>query len=89
MFWSAEIEHPHPDPNEARRLLDDERRRLNSDKHPDMLAVRLTYARVLAKAGRLDEAVREWEAQLRDALEVVGERHQLTGKIREQLEHWR
>jgi len=54
-----------------------------------MLAVRLTYARVLAKAGRLDEAVREWEAQLRDALEVVGERHQLTGKIREQLEHWR
>ncbi|MFI5559980.1 FHA domain-containing protein [Amycolatopsis japonica] len=86
-FWSAEIEHPPPVVLEYRRLLDEARGRL-SERHPDVLDLRFGLALALAKAGRVTEALSTWTLLLGDSVEVRGERHGETRKIREQLEYW-
>ncbi|SDU31692.1 hypothetical protein [Amycolatopsis keratiniphila] len=72
---------------EYRRLLDEERRRL-SERHPDVLDLRFGLALALAKAGQVTEALSTWTLLLGDSVEVRGERHGETRKIREQLEYW-
>ncbi|MFJ8913853.1 FHA domain-containing protein [Amycolatopsis sp. NPDC102389] len=86
-FWSAEIEHPPPVVSEYRRLLDEATGRLN-ERHPDVLDLRFGLALALAKAGRVTEALSTWTLLLDDSIEVRGERHGETRKIREQLDHW-
>ncbi|MFE6611018.1 FHA domain-containing protein [Amycolatopsis sp. NPDC057786] len=85
-FWSAEIEPP-PVVSEYRRLLGEARGRLN-DRHPDVLDLRFGLALALAKAGQVTEALSTWTLLLDDSVEVRGERHGETRKIREQLEYW-
>jgi tetratricopeptide (TPR) repeat protein len=86
-FWSAEIEQPPPVVQEYQQLLAEARRRLN-DRHPDTLDIRFGLALTRAKAGQVTEALAEWTLLLDDSVEVRGERHQETQKIREQLAHW-
>ncbi|WP_244162463.1 FHA domain-containing protein [Amycolatopsis regifaucium] len=86
-FWSAEIEHPPAVVSEYRRLLDEATGRLN-DRHPDVLDLRFGLALTLAKAGQVTEALSVWTQLLDDSVEVRGERHQETRKIRTQLEYW-
>ncbi|KFZ78658.1 phosphopeptide-binding protein [Amycolatopsis sp. MJM2582] len=86
-FWSAEIEHPPPVVSEYRRLLAEATGRLN-ERHPDVLDLRFGLALTLAKAGRVTEALSTWTLLLADSVEVRGERHDETRKIREQLDHW-
>ncbi|WP_435832235.1 FHA domain-containing protein [Amycolatopsis japonica] len=86
-FWSAEIEHPPPVVLEYRRLLTEATGRLN-ERHPDVLDLRFGLALALAKAGRVTEALSTWTLLLGDSVEVRGERHGETRKIREQLDHW-
>ncbi len=85
-FWSAEIEPP-PAVSEYRRLLDEARGRL-SERHPDVLDRRFGLALALAKAGQVTEALSTWALLLADSVEVRGERHGETRKIREQLGYW-
>lgn len=72
---------------EYRRLLDEATGRLN-ERHPDVLDLRFGLALALAKAGRVTEALSTWTLLLGDSVEVRGERHAETRKIREQLEYW-
>lgn len=86
-FWSAEIEHPPPVVSDYRRLLAEATGRLN-ERHPDVLDLRFGLALALAKAGQVTEALSTWTLLLGDSVEVRGERHGETRKIREQLDHW-
>lgn len=72
---------------EYRRLLGEATGRLN-ERHPDVLDLRFGLALALAKAGQVTEALSTWTLLLGDSVEVRGERHDETRKIREQLDHW-
>ncbi|GAA1987142.1 tetratricopeptide repeat protein [Amycolatopsis minnesotensis] len=88
VFEGVEISTPPPSIlDECRRLLDDERRML-SDDHPDVLAVAHTLALIRAKSGDRATALAEWRDLLPVSLRVLGERHEQTAKIKEQLEFW-
>jgi hypothetical protein len=53
-----------------------------------VLDLRFFGALLYAKTGQITEALAEWTAQLPDAVEVLGERHEQVRKIREQLDFW-
>ncbi|WET82161.1 FHA domain-containing protein [Amycolatopsis sp. QT-25] len=87
-FWSALTEEALPAVREYEQLLAEARERLG-DRHPDVLDLRFGQALVRAKAGQITEALSDWALLLGDSVEIRGERHPATEKVREQLAHWR
>jgi len=88
VFWSGEMAHPPPEVLDLYRRIRVQQRRTLNDRHPDVLDLRFFGALLYAKTGQVTEALAEWTAQLPDAVEVLGERHEKVHKIREQLEFW-
>ncbi|WP_245193340.1 FHA domain-containing protein [Amycolatopsis alba] len=87
-FWSALTESAPPVVQEYEQLVGEARERLG-DRHPDVLDLRFGQALVRAEAGQITEALSEWVLLLEDSIEVRGERHPETEKVREQLARWR
>ncbi|WP_245757499.1 tetratricopeptide repeat protein [Amycolatopsis xylanica] len=87
VFWSTEIDAPPPALHEHRRLLGQERARLG-ERHPDFLDIWFTYALALHRHGQSGAAVAELRALLPISLEVRGEHHGETAKIRAKLAAW-